>query len=198
MAGIEQLDVGYAGPVDAAPEQGRIVHQAHQGGVAAVAGADDADALGVGDTFGDRPFGGVGNVLLHLQAPLLPAGLVVLATEAGAAAKFGFQYGLAAHIGAAVQQHPGTVRTRRRIDQVDGRGQGGDAQERGKGYGHGRSARNRIGQMFAVRSVNSSVLPMVAPVVSAACRAAALRGQCLIRARAHGRPGRARAHPAPA
>jgi hypothetical protein len=121
VAVVQQVDVGDADPVDAAPIQLGVVDQAHQRGVAAVAGAGDAHALGVGVTLGDSPARAVGDVVLHLQAPLLPAGAEMPRTEAGAAAVFRLQHsvaargqelhlripapGGAAHVRTAVHQH---------------------------------------------------------------------------------------------
>src|SRR5690606_23741898 len=62
---------------DRATVQVRLLRHAHQRRIAAVAGAGDADALRVGDTFVDRPAGGVGQVVLHLAAPLLCAQVAV-------------------------------------------------------------------------------------------------------------------------
>ena len=96
VAVVEQVDVGNAHPADAALVQVGVVHQPHQGGVAAVAGAGDADALRIGVAMRHGPAGAVGDVVLHLQAPLLPAGAEVLVAIAGAAAEVRLQHRIAA------------------------------------------------------------------------------------------------------
>ncbi|KAG1451173.1 hypothetical protein G6F57_016235 [Rhizopus arrhizus] len=76
-------------------EVGRVGH-AGQGGVAAVAGAVDADALGVGDAFLDQPLDAVCDVVLHFQAPLPEAGFPKGAAVAGRTAEVHLQHAEAA------------------------------------------------------------------------------------------------------
>ncbi len=49
--------------------QALLLGDAHEGGVTTVTGAVQADAVLVGDALFDRPFGGIGQVVLHRAAP---------------------------------------------------------------------------------------------------------------------------------
>ena len=70
---------------------GREGH-AGQRGVAAVAGAVDADALGIGDALLDQPGHAIADVVLHLQAPLAEAGFPEAAAIAGRAPEVHLQH----------------------------------------------------------------------------------------------------------
>lgn len=76
----------------------QIRRQCHAGqrGVAAVAGAIDADALRISDAFLDQPVDAVGDVVLHRPAPLAERRFPELAAEAGGAAGVGLEHGVAA------------------------------------------------------------------------------------------------------
>ena len=69
---------------------------AGQGRVAAVGAAHDADALRVGDAFRDQMLHAPGEVVLHLLAPLVVAGVEELLAVAGRAAEVRLQDGVAA------------------------------------------------------------------------------------------------------
>mmetsp|Transcript_9629 Transcript_9629/g.22435 ORF Transcript_9629/g.22435 Transcript_9629/m.22435 type:complete len:502 (+) Transcript_9629:4229-5734(+) len=92
----QQADVGHADPVDGALEQLALRDRTHHGRIAAVAGAHDAGALRVGPASLDGPVQRVGEVVLHRQAPLFPAGAEVLEAVARAAAVLGLQHEVAA------------------------------------------------------------------------------------------------------
>ena len=59
--------------------------------VAAVGAAEDGDLLRVGDALLDGPVHGVDQVVVHLQAPLLVAGVQELLAVAGRAAEVDLQ-----------------------------------------------------------------------------------------------------------
>ena len=65
-------------------------------GVAAVTAAVDGDSLWIGDALLDQPLHAVGDVVLHLVAPLLESCLPELSPVAGRAAEIHLQHGVAA------------------------------------------------------------------------------------------------------
>ncbi len=91
----QQIDVGDADVVDAALVEIRRERDAGHGRVAAVAAAVNADALGVGDSFLDRPLHRVGDVVLHLGAPFAPAGAIEGVAVTRRAAEIDLQYRIA-------------------------------------------------------------------------------------------------------
>jgi len=54
----------------------------------------DADAIRIGDAFGDRPAGGVGQIVLHRPAPLAIAGQQEGAPVAAGAPEIDLQHGV--------------------------------------------------------------------------------------------------------
>ena len=92
----DQVDVGDADVVDAAPVQFRREAQAGHRRVAAVAGAVDADAPGIDNALGDEVFHAVGDVVLHLAAPLAVTGGAQPGAVAGRAAEVRLEHGVAA------------------------------------------------------------------------------------------------------
>ena len=94
--GVHQADVGDAQPFESALVQFRIIDQSHQGCIAAIAGAGNADAARIGVALGNGPAGAVGNIVLHGQAPLPHTRFKMARTKPEAAAKLHFQHGIAA------------------------------------------------------------------------------------------------------
>ena len=92
----EQLRVGHPHPVHRTAEDLRVPHQAHHRGIAAVGRAGQCHALRIGHALRHRPLRGVGQVVLHGRAPLLPAGAKVAGAEAGGAAELRLQHRVAA------------------------------------------------------------------------------------------------------
>ena len=103
-------------------EVGREGH-AGQRRVAAVGAAHDADALGIGDALGHQVLHAPGDVVLHLVAPLLVAGVQELLAVAGRAAEVRLQHGVAA-VGQELREvveAPGVARPRPAVRQHDER-----------------------------------------------------------------------------
>ena len=91
--------------------------------VAAVRAAHDADALRVGDALGDQVLHAPGDVVLHLVAPLLVAGVEELLAVAGRAAEVRLQHRVAA-IGEELREvveAPAVARPRAAVRQHDRR-----------------------------------------------------------------------------
>ncbi len=87
---VHQVDVGHGGGGHATPVQVGVAHEAHQCGVAAIAAAHDARAFRIFQPLLRGPHGRVGDVVLHLQAPLLVAGALECRAIPFAPAEFGF------------------------------------------------------------------------------------------------------------
>ncbi|MNX22226.1 hypothetical protein D3C86_522050 [compost metagenome] len=88
----EREQIGHAHIIDRRGIQVRREGDPRQRGVTAVAGAIDADALGVGDALPHQPLHAVRDVVLHLQAPLPEAGLPEVAAVAGGSAEVHLQH----------------------------------------------------------------------------------------------------------
>ena len=91
--GFEIVDAGQS--YRAAVQLG-LADCAHQRRIGAVAAAEDADSLGVGDFLRHGPAGGVGDVVLHPAAPFAEAGGQVREAVAGGAAEVHLQHVVAA------------------------------------------------------------------------------------------------------
>ena len=91
-----QVDVGDANIVDAAPVQFRRKAQAGHGRVAAVTCTVDANAPGIDNALGNEMLHTVSNVVLHLAAPLAEAGCVKPCAVASRAAEVRLKDGVAA------------------------------------------------------------------------------------------------------
>jgi hypothetical protein len=131
------FEVGHARHADAALVQSRRLGQAPQRRVAAVAAADDADAVRVGDLLVDQVLHAGGDVLLHRLAPLAVAGLLEMLAEAGRAAELRLEHRVAVrredlHV---LVESPAVARLRAAVDQHDRRrrlrGLAGQRQVRG-------------------------------------------------------------------
>jgi hypothetical protein len=83
---MHQRQVVHADVAHGAAIQVRLARDRHQRGVSAIAGAVHAHALAIGDALLDRPARGIGEVVLHLAAPLARAQVLELATAAARAA----------------------------------------------------------------------------------------------------------------
>src|SRR5206468_5029486 len=66
-----------------------------QSGIAAVGAAQNADALGISDSFGNKVLHAPGDVVLHLSAPLMIAGIEKFLAVTRGTAKVGHQYHIA-------------------------------------------------------------------------------------------------------
>src|SRR5471032_575712 len=71
---IHQRQIVDADIADRAFVQVRFFHRPLERRVAAIAATKNADALRIGDTLRNRRMRSVGDVVLHLAAPLTPAG----------------------------------------------------------------------------------------------------------------------------
>ena len=91
-----QPRVGHRSPGRAAAIDLRVPDQSHQRGVAAIAAACDAYALGIHPPLADGPLHCISEIVLHRQTPLLPAGDVVSLAVSQTAAKLGLDHDIAA------------------------------------------------------------------------------------------------------
>ncbi len=85
--GIHQADVTDPDPGNAAAEQFRIADQAPHGGIAAIAGTGNTDALRIGVALLDRPVDCIHQIILHPVAPFKAASVEQFAAVAIAATK---------------------------------------------------------------------------------------------------------------
>ena len=88
--------VGYAADACRAGVHVRSESSTGQRCVAAIAPADDANAFWIDDALRDQRLHSVGDIVLHAQAPLLPAGIGVGTPTSGRAAELRLQHGVAA------------------------------------------------------------------------------------------------------
>src|SRR5690606_16071610 len=84
---VHELQVVHTDVADRTLIQLRLANCTHQCGVAAIARTIDTDAIGRRHTLLDRPFGRIGEIVLHLRAPLLVAGRFEVHAVAAAAAE---------------------------------------------------------------------------------------------------------------
>src|SRR5690606_18529105 len=68
-----QREAVHAHVADGTAIEVRLPHHALQSRVAAVGGAETADAVAVGDALADGPFDGIGHVVDHRRAPVAVA-----------------------------------------------------------------------------------------------------------------------------